>query len=467
MVFSSIQFLFYFMPIVMVGYFLTPDSHKNKTLFASSLIFYFFGEPIYIGLLLFSIMIDYFHSRIIDHHFGSKKATTALMSSIILNVGLLSIFKYSDFIIQNTNKWFSTEIPLLDIPLPIGISFFTFQTMSYTIDVYRGHAKAQTSFLGLGTYVSLFPQLIAGPIVRYRTISKDLIQRQHNFDKGFYGITRFIIGLSKKVILANSFAVLANEQLAASQPDVLLYWLSGAAYMLQIYYDFSGYSDMAIGLGSIFGFRFPENFNYPYSAGSITEFWRRWHMTLGQWFRDYVYIPLGGNQKSPLRTLFNLFIVWALTGLWHGASWNYVLWGTGFAVILGLEKKYLLNLLAKFPKGLGHIYVVMVMLLSFVLFRFEDLSVVSRVYQGMFGLSNLTLMSQESLYLLKSYKVVLVLGIIGSTPMVANITCLFTNQMKGAKWIGIVEVASLFFLFLLSTSYLVDGSFNPFLYFRF
>ncbi|HAE41756.1 MAG TPA: transcriptional regulator, partial [Clostridiales bacterium] len=278
MVFSSIQFLFYFMPIVMVGYFLTPDQHKNKTLFASSIVFYFIGEPIYVFLLLLSILIDYYHSCVIDAHYGKRKAKIALISSIVMNVGLLSFFKYSDFILQTINSLLSTDIPLLKIPLPIGISFFTFQTMNYTIDVYRGKAKAQKSFLGLGTYVSLFPQLIAGPIVRYEDVSSDLLNRKHSFEKVYGGIVRFIIGLSKKVIFANSFGVLANEVIGTAQPDVLLYWLTAVAYMLQIYYDFSGYSDMAIGLGSIFGFQFPENFRYPYIADSITDFWRRWHI---------------------------------------------------------------------------------------------------------------------------------------------------------------------------------------------
>lgn len=451
----------------MVGYFLTPAPHKNKALFASSIFFYFIGEPVYVFLLLFSILIDYCHSRVIDANFGKRKAKIALLSSIVMNVGLLAFFKYSDFVLQNINSLFSTEIPLLKIPLPIGISFFTFQTMSYTIDVYRGKAKIQKSFLGLGTYVSLFPQLIAGPIVRYESISSDLSQRQHSFEKVYYGLARFIIGLSKKVIFANSFGVLANEISGAAQLDVLQYWLSGAAYMLQIYYDFSGYSDMAIGLGSIFGFQFPENFRHPYSAESITDFWRRWHITLGQWFRDYVYIPLGGNRKGSFKTAFNLLIVWALTGLWHGASWNFVFWGIGFAIILGMEKKFILKILEKMPRCVRHFYVIILVMLSFVMFRFDDLEMVSNAYSGMFGLLHIPFFSYESMYHLKSYGILFLMGGIGATPIVAHMIPKFITHMKGAKWLGVLEAAALGFLYLLSTSYLVDSSFNPFLYFRF
>lgn len=451
----------------MVGYFLTPDEHKNKTLFVSSIIFYFIGEPVYVFLLLFSILIDYYHSSIIDVHYGKRKAKITLISSIVMNVGLLSFFKYSDFILQNINSLLSTDIPLLKIPLPIGISFFTFQTMSYTIDVYRGKAKAQKSFLGLGTYVSLFPQLIAGPIVRYQDVSSDLLQRQHSFEKVYYGLTRFMVGLSKKVIFANSFGILANEIIEATQPDVLLYWLSAAAYMLQIYYDFSGYSDMAIGLGSIFGFQFPENFRYPYSAGSITEFWRRWHITLGQWFRDYVYVPLGGSRNGSLKTGFNLLVVWGLTGLWHGASWNFIIWGIGFAVILGLEKAVILRILEKMPRSFRHFYVIILVMLSFVVFRFDDLKIVLSVYQGMFGFLDIPAFSHESLYHLKSYIILFIIGGIGATPIIAHNITKTIKHMKGAKWLVVLEAAGLGFLYLLSASYLVDDSFNPFLYFRF
>jgi alginate O-acetyltransferase complex protein AlgI len=451
----------------MVGYFLTPRPCKNAVLFIFSLIFYFVGEPVFVFLLLVSIGIDYFHSKVIERHFQQKKAKIALVSSILLNVGLLSFFKYSDFIINNLNSMFSLSIPLLNIPLPIGISFFTFQTMSYTIDVYRGEAKAQKSFLNIGTYIALFPQLIAGPIVKYKTISKELTERKHNFENAYVGLSRFIVGLAKKVILANSFGLLANKIDITTDPSVLYYWMTSLAYMLQIYYDFSGYSDMAIGLGKFLGFNFLENFNYPYISKSITEFWRRWHISLGQWFRDYAYIPLGGNRAGKFRTYINIFVVWGLTGLWHGASWNFVLWGLFFALILSIEKTFIQNKNNSIPNMLGHAYTLFIVLLSFVLFRYESLGTVLVTYKSMFGITNIPITSYESIYYLKSYFVLFAIGIIGATPLVKNYFSKLLNNMKGKKLINVLEPAYLIFVFLLSTSYLVDGSFNPFLYFRF
>lgn len=467
MVFSSISFIYYFLPVVLLLYAATPYRYKNITLFVSSLIFYFAGEPVFFLLLILSSIIDYTHSRTIERYRGTPKAKRALVRSIIMNLGLLVFFKYGNFIVDNLNTLLSINIDIPDIPLPIGISFFTFQTMSYTIDVYRGQAKAQKSFLGVGTFVALFPQLIAGPIVRYKSVEKELTQRVHSLNLFGEGVSRFVVGLGKKVLLANTLAVLVEKTLSVSDPSVLQYWLGAMGFVFQIYFDFSGYSDMAIGLGKMFGFHFPENFNYPYMARSITDFWRRWHMSLGQWFRDYVYIPLGGNRVTKKRWFLNILIVWFLTGLWHGASWNYVLWGVLFGAVLIFEKFVGLKWLQKIPKIFCHAYVLGIVLVSFVIFKYESTQDMLEVFRGMFGQLDIPLVSRESMMDLRQYIVTFLIAGIGTTswPKRWDQTLSRSNTLK--KLYSPIAVISLFMLMMMTTGYLVDGSFNPFLYFRF
>lgn len=467
MVFSSISFLYVFLPVILLAYYITPRKFKNVTLFIGSLLFYFIGEPKYTVLLLISTVVDYSHSLMIEKHRGTSKAKLALISSIVINLGMLAFFKYADFIISIVNGVFGLAIEPLGISLPIGISFFTFQTMSYTIDVYRNEAKPQTNPLNLGTYVALFPQLIAGPIVRYKTISKELTDRSHSMDNISYGIHRFMIGLGKKVLIANTLGELAAVVRTTNQPSVLYYWLGAIAFALQIYYDFSGYSDMAIGLGRMFGFHFLENFNYPYISKSISEFWNRWHMSLGQWFRDYVYIPLGGNRQGKGKWLRNIMIVWLLTGFWHGAGWNFILWGGILGAFIMLEKICLLKWLEKLPSFIGHLYVILIIVFSFVIFNNETMSGVVEYFRGMFGGLDIPVTSIAASYDLRSYLLVFVIAIIGATPFTKLVSekLVETRPIKGL--FKILIPVFLVSLLLVSTGYLVDASFNPFLYFRF
>jgi len=363
MLFSSISFLYYFLPCVIILYFIMPKKLKNAVLFLSSMIFYCYGEPKYIILMLITILMAYITALLMDKYKDTKLKKVFLYLSISISLGLLGIFKYSDFLISNVNKLVNINIPLLRLALPIGISFYTFQVLSYTIDVYRGTVKVQKNPLKLATYVTLFPQLIAGPIVRYETVENELDNRKHSFENFSYGATRFVIGLSKKVLIANALGELSTILLSANEKTVVLYWLYAIAYSLQIYFDFSAYSDMAIGLGRIFGFHFLENFNYPYISKSITEFWRRWHISLGSWFRDYVYIPLGGNRVSKLKLLRNIFVVWCLTGIWHGANWTFVIWGLLFGALLIIEKLFLGKVLEKLPKIIQRIYVLFIVMI--------------------------------------------------------------------------------------------------------
>lgn len=467
MLFSSISFIYYFLPIVFLVYFSVPYKYKNIVLLVSSLMFYFFGEPKYTILLLFSTIVDYIHSLIIDKNRDTKIAKMALISSVVINISMLCFFKYSDFFIKNINALFNTNFELLKLTLPIGISFFTFQTMSYTIDVYRNEAKIQKNPLGLATYVSLFPQLIAGPIVRYKTVAEEINNREHSFNNFAYGIKRFVIGLSKKVLIANALGELNVIATSANNPSVLFYWLGAIAFTLQIYFDFSGYSDMAIGLGRIFGFNFLENFNYPYISKSISEFWNRWHMSLGTWFKDYVYIPLGGNRVSKLKWFRNIAIVWFLTGFWHGASWNFILWGLYFGVIIILEKLFIMNLLEKIPNVFRHIYVIYIVVISFVIFNIESLSDIWTYFKGMFGVLDIPTLNVESMYYLKSYAVVIIISIIGSTPVIKNILSSVHNHKIINKAMNVLEPSCYLILLAVVTGYLVDSSFNPFLYFRF
>ncbi|XMB86103.1 MBOAT family O-acyltransferase [Mycoplasmatota bacterium WC44] len=461
MLFSSISFLFYFLPVILILYFTVPKKYKNFVLLIGSLFFYSFGEPKYVVLLLFSTTVDYIHGIIIDNNRGNKKAKMALISSIVINVSMLAFFKYSDFFIMNVNSLLNTDIKLLGLKLPIGISFYTFQTMSYSIDVYRGEAEVQRNPLRLATYVALFPQLIAGPIVRYKTIAEEINDRTHSYDNFAYGVSRFVLGLSKKVLIANALGELNMLVSNTNTPSVLFYWIGAIAFSLQIYFDFSGYSDMAIGLGKIFGFNFLENFNYPYISKSISEFWNRWHISLGTWFKDYVYIPLGGNRVKKVLWYRNIFIIWFLTGFWHGASWNFIVWGLYFGVILVMEKLFLLKFLDKLPNIVRHLYVVLIVVVSFVIFNIESMSDSFMYIKGMFGLLDVPLSSVEALYYLKSYSLIILVAFVGATPLMKN---LFSKENKITARL---EPAFYLLLMVLITAYLVDSSFNPFLYFRF
>lgn len=463
MVFSSITFLFYFLPIVLIIYYLIPNKYKNIVLLISSFIFYFYGEPKNIYIMILSILATYIFGILIDKYKKTKYSKIFLILSIFINIGLLIYFKYADFIIKNINLWLSNKIDLIHVILPIGISFYTFQLISYIVDVYRGEAKVQKNIIKLATYVSLFPQLIAGPIVRYTTIENQLENREYNMKNFSIGVRRFIIGLGKKVMIANVMGNLINIFLVSDEKSVLFYWLYAIALMIQIYFDFSGYSDMAIGLGKMLGFDFPENFNYPYIATSITDFWRRWHISLSSWFRDYIYIPLGGNRVSKLKWIRNIIIVWMLTGLWHGAEWNFVIWGLYFGVLLIIEKVFLLKWLQKIPKVISRIYTLFIVMISFIIFNGEGISTILENIGGLFKFVSIPLITNESMYYLKSYIIVIILGIIGATPICKNI---LTNE-KLKKIVNILEPIYLLLIFIICTSYIVDGSFNPFLYFRF
>lgn len=462
MLFSSVSFIYLFLPIVLMLYFASPKKLKNAVLLLSSLAFYFMGEPIYILLLLFSSVSDYTHSLFIEKYRGSKKAKAAMISSVVINLLMLGFFKYADFFIESINTIFGTNIPTLNIPLPIGISFFTFQTMSYSIDVYRGAVKANRNIADFGTYVCLFPQLIAGPIVRYSDVAAELDNREHSAEKVSQGILRFTVGLGKKVIIANLLAEFTVHFRNSSEPSVLFYWLYAVSFFLQVYFDFSGYSDMAIGMGKMFGFHFPENFNYPIISKSLSEFWRRWHQSLGAWFRDYVYFPLGGSRVGKIKLVRNLFVVWLLTGLWHGAAVNFVLWGLFFFVMLSLEKLFLQKALTRLPKIVSHIYTCFFVLVSFVIFGAENVSGLLSDLKGMFSTS-LPLSTAETAYYFKSYAVVFAIAIVGATPLVKNIFAKLSNK----KIIKIAEPLFVGIVLIICTALLISGSFNPFLYFRF
>lgn len=467
MVFSSIPFLYYYLPIVLLCYLLVPMKFKNAVLFLASLFFYAWGEPRYVVLMLISIALGYFYGHMIGKSKERRQAKAWLALSCITSLSLLGYFKYADFFIQNVNAVTGLSIQVLNLALPIGISFYTFQILSYTIDVYRGTVKPQRSFLKFATYVSCFPQLIAGPIVRYQDIEVQLDERQSSSENLYLGARRFVMGLSKKVLLANQFAVLCDQFANTADKTILFYWVNAIAYTLQIYFDFSGYSDMAIGLGRMFGFAFMENFNYPYISKSITEFWRRWHMSLGGWFRDYVYIPLGGNRVSKGRWFFNIFVVWMFTGLWHGASWNFVLWGLLYAVLLVLEKVGLLKLLERLPSVVRHVYVLFAVTMGFVLFQNTDLSSVMDLIRGMFGIGVSKGWNDITFYYMRSFGVLLCLGVIGSTPLPKFIINKVTEDKRIKSVFGVLEPVVICVLLILVTAQLIDGSFNPFLYFRF
>ena len=465
MLFSSIPFLYYFLPCVLLVYFAAPKKLKNSVLLLASLFFYGWGEPKYLLLMLFSIMQGYIFGLLIEKSRERRSGKVCLAAGVVLSLAMLAYFKYADFMIANLNALTGLSVPLLKIALPIGISFYTFQIVSYLIDVYRGEVPAQRNFIDLAAYIAMFPQLIAGPIVRYSDIAAQLGSRTHTCAGAAYGVRRFVIGLSKKILIANLLGSLASAYKTTQDASVLFGWLYAAAFMLQIYYDFSGYSDMAIGLGSVFGFRFSENFNYPYIAGSITEFWRRWHISLGSWFRDYLYVPLGGNRKGKARQLLNILIVWLATGLWHGAAWNFVLWGLLFAVLLTAEKLWLLPFLKK-NRWFGHIYVLLFVLFGFVLFDASSVTEAFKTFKALFG-AGLSPVSQEALYLLRSNAVLLILAAVGATPLPKKLAEAAGRSKTGAGVIGVLEPLALAALLAVCTAFLVDGSFNPFLYFRF
>ena len=467
MIFSSISFLYYFLAACLLVYFIVPSRLKNLVLLLFSLAFYFYGEPVYTLLMLASTLSAYLHGLAIDRSRGTKWARFFLWSSVATSIALLGFFKYSDFFISNLNSLFAADIPLLRLALPIGISFYTFQTLSYTVDVYRGEAKVQKSFIRLATYVTLFPQLIAGPIVRYTTVETELSDRKHSFEGFAAGVNRFVIGLAKKVLIADTLGLLVKDFAASGDRSVVFYWVYAVAVSLQLYFDFSGYSDMAIGLGRLFGFHFLENFNYPFISKSISEFWRRWHMSLGQWFRDYVYIPLGGNRVSTGRWIRNVLIVWLLTGFWHGADWTFIFWGLYFALFLLLERFFLAKWLDKLPRPLSHLYVSVVILVSFVLFSANGLTGAAADIGAMFGFGNLPLWSADTAYYLSSYAGVLIVGLIGCTPLVKTAAKKLYSYRLSGRVMNVLDPVFHVCLLVLVTAYLVDGSFSAFLYFRF
>ena len=468
MVFSSIVFLYIFLPIMLLIYFVVPRKLKNAVMILASLVFFAWGEIRYIFIMLILAVMDFFCGKGINKNEGNKpKQKLYLFIDIGVNLLILFFFKYADFIIANINEILNTQIPLLNIPLPIGVSFNTFQSLSYIIDVYRGTVKCEKSFYNYLTYTTLFPQIIAGPIVRYETVDEELETKKISMDNFSKGMRRFIIGLGKKVLIANNVGTLWNiiEIGEYSEMSMLLSWTSIIAFALQIYFDFSGYSDMAIGLANIFGMDFDENFNYPYISKSITEFWRRWHITLGSWFRDYIYIPLGGNKKGFLKQIRNILIVWFLTGAWHGASWNFILWGLFFGVILILEKVILLKLLKKLPTWTNYVYTAFLVLISWVIFAFEDLGKVKDYLFTMFHLNKTNIVNAEGLYYLKNYFIIIVIGLILSTPVISKLLKKLEKKQSNIRSILITGVY--IGILVLSIASLVSDSYNPFLYFRF
>ena len=459
MLFSGLTFLYCFLPAVLAVYFLMPKRWKNAVLLVFSLIFYAWGEPGYVLLMVLTILGFYLCGIAISRGKTQMARRFWLWASLALGLGALGIFKYADFFIGSLNAVTGLSLPLLRLTLPIGISFYTFQCISYTVDVYRQRALPQKNLITFGAYVCLFPQLIAGPIVRYTDVARELESRTHSWEDFALGLRRFLFGLGKKVLLANQFGELTEAFRNSNEKSVLFVWLYALAFALQIYFDFSGYSDMAIGLGRILGFRFPENFNYPYLSASVTEFWRRWHMTLGGWFRDYVYIPLGGNRVKKPRWIFNILAVWMLTGLWHGASWNFVVWGLLFALLLLLEK--MVPGLKKLPQGVAQLYVLLVVVFSFVVFNAQSLQQAGQDLAGMLGLAGLPGTTVEALYALRSNAVLLLAGLAAATPWPKR------WALKIGERVPLLETLAMGALLLLCTAYLVDGSFNPFLYFRF
>lgn len=502
MIFSSISFLYYFLPILIIIYFILPKRFKNIVLLSFSLLFYFYGEPRYIVILLLSCLINYIAAILIEKY--RNKGKLILIIALIYNIGQLLYFKYTDFFIENLNTVFKISIPYLNVIMPIGISFFTFQTLSYVIDVYKKEVKASKNFFNFATYVSLFPQLVAGPIVRYKDVAEELENKSTSFDNFANGVKRFSFGLAKKVLIANVLGEFIKSLASIASQSVLSHWLRGIGFTLQIYFDFSGYSDMAIGLGLMFGFHFLENFNYPLIAKSITDFWRRWHISLSSFFKDYVYIPLGGNRVSKIKWIRNILIVWFLTGFWHGAEWNFIIWGLYFPIILIIEKMFLSKILEK-TKVFKYLYTLFLIVISFVIFNSNSVVEFINSFKSMFGLNGLEFVNKETMYYLRSYAVILLIAIISATPLLKNTIKKIKyeekneeiNQVKSESesesnrstkdlenknkdknnkinttnilkfGLNILEPILYISIILLVTANLIDSSFNPFLYFRF
>ena len=460
MVFSSAIFIFGFLPILFLFYFLCPKKLKNYVLLFFSLLFYAFGGLKYLLIMALVVFADYIGALLISKYKRHKNCF--LILTISINILVLIFYKYTNFFLTNINNLFNIDIPILDIIMPIGISFYTFQAMSYVIDVYKGEVKVQNNYFLLLLYVSLFPQLIAGPIVRYQTIEKEITKRKVSYDDISYGLERFILGLAKKLIIANQMGKLADIAFSGNF-SCTVSWLGAIAYMFQIYFDFSAYSDMAIGLGRIFGFHFLENFNFPYMAKSITDFWRRWHISLSTWFRDYIYIPLGGNRKGIKRQIINMSVVWLLTGFWHGASWNFIMWGLYYLIFLILEKFVLKNILKKTPDLLKHIYALLIILIGWVLFRVENMSQFFDIIKTMFSFDlNSTSLMEARIYL-ETYYVYFILAILFST----NVYYVICDKFKNKRVFEIIKYVFLIVLFVISIMFLAQSSYNPFIYFRF
>ena len=468
MVFSDSVFICVFLPIVLAGYYICPKRLRNSFLLLVSLVFYAWGEPKYVFLMMFSIAINYAFGLLLDRSRKNVRLSKALLAlSVVIDIGLLCVFKYTDFVITNLNRAFNADIGLVNLALPIGISFYTFQAMSYTIDVYRDDVKVQRNILDFGMYITMFPQLIAGPIVRYSDIEAQLKERSVSAEDFASGICRFVAGLGKKVLLANQIGALWDQIYAlGGETSVLMAWLGAIAYTFQIYFDFSGYSDMAIGLGRIFGFKFPENFRYPYESKSITEFWRRWHITLSTWFKEYLYIPLGGNRKGMARQILNLLIVWTLTGFWHGAGWNFVMWGLYYFLFLVLEKLFMLKVLDKLPAFVRHIYALFIIVIGWVIFACDDTSVLLPYLGSMFGANGLT--GGLDLYLLTTRAALLVILCIASTQLPKRLAAFVGRKLcLGEESAFCIKAAATILLLALCMMFLVVDSYNPFLYFRF
>lgn len=463
MIFSSIPFLFFFFPLFILLYFTLPFKYKNYILLLFSLIFYAWGEPIYILLMIFSSIVDFINGKNIEKYKDdNKKKKIFLIISIIINISLLGFFKYADFFIKVINNILNLDIPLLNLGLPIGISFFTFQTMSYSIDVYRGDVKAEKDFLTFMTYVCMFPQLIAGPIVRYETVSNELHKRDINFKKFADGFTRFLRGLFKKVLIANNIGLLFTliTSSEVNELSIMTGILAIASYAFQIYFDFSGYSDMAIGMGNMCGFTFLENFNYPYISKSITEFWRRWHISLSSWFKDYVYIPLGGSRVNILKNIRNILVVWILTGFWHGASWNFIFWGLYYGILLLLEKFVLKKYIDKLPDFVKHIYTIILVFIGWMIFAFDDSKY---LFEFIKALTSNKFVDSAFLYYFKNYFLILVIATVFSLPVYPKVK----EKMNNTIFTSLLSISIYVILFIITLSYLVSDTYNPFLYFRF
>lgn len=474
MLFSSTVFLFLFLPSVLFTYFIVPRIFKNTILLAASLFFYAWGEPKFVLVMLVSIILNYLFALIVNANREDKIKVRWIMAvMIVTNLAILGIFKYANFLVQNMNILFGTSIYIPEIPLPIGISFYTFQAISYVIDVYRKDGSVQRNPLNLALYISLFPQLIAGPIVRYQTVAEQITKRKETFQRFAYGTKRFIIGLGKKMFLANNCGYVADQVFALnpSEMSTSLAWIGIIAYSLQIYFDFSGYSDMAIGLGKMFGFDFLENFNYPYISRSVTEFWRRWHISLGTWFRDYIYIPLGGNRKGPYRTYFNLLVVWMATGIWHGASWTFLMWGLYYCFFIMMEKAFFGRILERVPMLFQHIYAVVVILIGWVFFRSETFSYAFSYIKTMFGVNGIGAWDPNALFYFTQYGIVMVISLVGSIPILRKIVEWSEHKAVAPDKLRYVQGTFLtgfyIIVLLLAVVCMVSNTFNPFIYFRF